>query len=312
MKETVTRLRGLPFASVGDAAHVVTLVSALAFAIAVVRRREIFDPAWRRDGFCVANLDVPYWTSHDLCLYFDVLAAAILAAVYVAINGWGRKAGKSPPGLETANDLIKKHIPGIVAHGIGHGMIGLDIRNRPDRYGPDNEYGMYTSYESLMEHSGEGILSAGTIRELLPAAVFWWFLVKSSCGYSLDSSKVAAVVAVGMSIQMFVPRMYAFTYVQTFLMAAFALDQTMRPRAEKDSLAYALYPVVVSVPVTLMGWAESTMCTRFVRDNLYGHLAYDANIPVSMLVWYLACYFHAIHGTTKADERKTSKKSKNT
>jgi hypothetical protein len=28
------------------------------------------------------------------------------------------------------------------------------------------------------------------------------------------------------------------------------------------------------------------MCSKFVQDYFYGHLAYDIYIPVSMIVWY--------------------------
>ena len=56
------------FASIGNGAHVVSLISTLLFAGVVARyaadeNNTFFDKQWKEEGFCVANKDVPHWNS---------------------------------------------------------------------------------------------------------------------------------------------------------------------------------------------------------------------------------------------------------
>merc|ERR1719215_259494 len=89
-----------------------------------------------------------------------------------------------------------------------------------------------------------------------------------------------------MFFQFFFPSRFGFTYVQTVLLLLFSTNQLLLP-AEEKGRSYALFGIIVSFPVSLVGWVESTQCSVFVKDYLYGHLVYDAYIPCSMLFWYL-------------------------
>jgi hypothetical protein len=62
--------------------------------------------------------------------------------------------------------------------------------------------------------------------------------------------------------------------------------ESTRPAASEKDFSYALYPVLVGLPLsTFLGWLESTRSPAFVMDSyLYGRdVVYDAFIPCSML-----------------------------
>jgi hypothetical protein len=130
------------------------------------------------------------------------------------------------------------------------------------------------------------------LTQVVPLTIFWMCLIKASLP-NVKTATVAVVVLGAQFFQLFVPNQFGFTYVQTVLMLAFSLNQLNRPTKEKD-FSYALYAALVGLPVTMVGWMESTQCSAFVMDYLYGHVVYDAYIPCSMLVWYLTCYHRAV------------------
>ena len=266
-------------AQIGDAFHMATLVATFAFAVRVVRHFDKFDASWQEEGFCIAHRDVPYWTSHDACLYFDVAAAAVLALVYYTLH-------KSQSDL--ANGEMFRGIPGIVGHGLGHGALGRALRQHATKeVNPwEKGYQHLAGLGSNLERLGYELVFA----------IFWMSLIKATMPHSSNGA-VVAVSLVALFVQAFVPQLYGFTYVQTVLFVVFAWGQLSRPVAEKG-FAYALYPIVVGLPVVLVSWMESTQCTAFVKDKLYGHLVYDAYIPLGMLAWYLLCYVHHSHTTT--------------
>ena len=69
------------YETIGNALNAFALVSVLAFTAAAVfyatPGSTFFDEEWVRHGFCVSNPEVPYWNSHDLCLYGDTMLVAI-------------------------------------------------------------------------------------------------------------------------------------------------------------------------------------------------------------------------------------------
>jgi hypothetical protein len=271
------------YALIGDMTHVIVLLSTISFAVMVGLQLNstasgIFDPIWKEQGFCVSNPDKRFFTSHDMCLYFDVLASGVLGLVY-----W--KLQKSP-GMEIPNAYMKSGIPGIVGHGIGHGAIAAGIRELKDETGE-------SKMETLMEHISKEPTPMKIASSVIPLVLFWMLLLKGTMPNVKEWSTVATIMVPVFIIQMFVPNQFGFTYVQTVLMVAFSGNQLALKPDKKDNIAYALYPVVVGFPLTLVGWMESTQCTAFVRDFLYGHLIYDGYIPVAMLFWYVFCYLRA-------------------
>jgi hypothetical protein len=110
---------------------------------------------------------------------------------------------------------------------------------------------------------------------------------------------VSALLANGLLTT--VPPNLGFTTVQTILLVAFSCNQLLRPHDEKRDLHYVLFAWMVSFPLTLVGWMESTMCTAFV-----GHSGYDAYISLSLLAFYLLCIRNANHH----QQQQTSKTHK--
>jgi len=291
------------FALVGDSAHVATLVSVASFSYLVVTTvstttktkpttssdsTSIFDESWRRDGFCVSNSQLLYWNSHDVCLYFDVAAGLCLATLYYWMTQLAQRRQKSPSndnnGMDGPNEVLLSNCVGIVAHGVAHGAIA--VRMRAGTITPETM--AMTPYEKLLEMT--------TFRDraldVLPDAVFWIALLKAGSPNLKNYQVLAMAAACLYANTVYVPRLFGFTFVQLALMVAFAINQLMRPIEQKKTWHYASYPVMVGFPLTVVGWIESTQCDKFVKDRLYGHLVYDAYIPLSIATWYASCYYY--------------------
>lgn len=262
-------------ARVGDATYALSLLNTTAFIASVLLFAKpnasisLFDEEWLKDGFCVTNPNVPYWNSHDLCLYADTVLALILAGLYYALHKY--------PGMKYANALVFWGIPGIIGHGLGHGGIGKAMREDSIPMEPED------MLAKIMEGNAMEIAKLF----LLPTLIFWVPLMKAAMS-NVSLPKVVPLCIAASFVNLLFPRQFGFTYVQTVLMIAHSLNQLARPAVEKQ-FEYALYACLVSVPVVLVGWMESTQCDNFVMD-LGGHLLYDAYIPVSMIVFYIACF----------------------
>ena len=291
------------YAAVGDAAYRVTFLSTAAFAVAValfVETDKVFDPQWKRDGFCVANSETPYWNSHDLCLYVDVSLAAFLALLHIALRG-NKKASHGGISMEGANEYIIPNVVGQIAHGIGHEAIAAKLR----KVGNSVEQTMDAVARLPFAQRWREESVAKILLAELPGAVFWLGLIYATMAQSraLKNTKstvawVALAALLARIGQSFMPPRFGFTYVQTVLMLLHAFSQTRRPLAEKDFF-YASFPVIVSVPLIFMGWLESTQCSAFVQEKFYGHLLYDGYVGVSLIVWYLVCYSKVQSDTSK-------------
>lgn len=260
---------------IGDILQVLSLVSSITFAISVVaysvpeRPFKPFDPTWIKDGFCISNQEIPYWTSHDLCLYGDTALALLCGLLYAAL--------RDKPGMEPANELSKFNILGVLAHGIGHGAIAAALRN-----GDAAEDLGGTTIARLFSMDTYELFTI-----LAPIAFFWIVLLKASM------PKVNTTVLFPLSIPIMIlhfllPQKYQFAYVQTILSCAFSINQLARPSNEKG-FEYALFTGLVSLPVCFIGWVESTMCSYFII-HLGGHIIYDFWIPLSTIAFYIISY----------------------
>lgn len=264
---------GGPFhSSLGDGAHIITLLSSFVFAGMVIHyindeSDTFFDAEWKKYGFCVSKDDVPFWNSHDLCFYADTIACAVLGIVYFM--------NRKLPGMEQANAIMFTGIPGVLIHGFAHGGIGSAIRSKDFE---DPQFISELGYETIREK--------GWVY-FIPQLVFFFFLLKASMP-NVSYWNVFLFALLARLVELLTPLQFGFTYVQTVLLLAFSVNQLVRPQHEKD-FHYTLYPIIVSLPLTFVGWMESTQCSSFVKDYLYGHLAYDAYIPIAMLLWYSLC-----------------------
>mgnify|MGYP005850105445 CR=1 FL=1 len=272
------------WATIGNVAHVVSLVSVATFAFCVATQRQLFDAYWKEWGFCVANVDVPYWNSHDLCFYTDTFLAFVVGVMYMLLY--------KEPGMQPANDLVGFSTLGVLGHGAGHGAIAAGMRNGYENMLEDGQKLNYevTHFDSAMEFA----LKMG------PYLFFWIALLKSAVPKGSWSS-IAGMSAASMALGLIIPKNLGFTYVQTILFLAFDINEMLKPKKEKG-FEYALYPIMVGIPVSVVGWIESTMCTKGVID-IGGHLIYDACIPLCMLAFYMVCYLRT-QATTAATEKK--------
>ena len=290
-------------AKIGNVAHALTLVSTSLFCVTVVTGfsagsggplgiiSKHLDEEWKANGFCVANIDVPYWNSHDACLYVDTALSLVLFVAYFVL-------GRNNASMESANAYIRSGIPGIVAHGIGHGAIAARIRDG----GLNDDRDYHRTGLEIVRTEFEEKGTSHTFMQALPFVFFWFGLMKGSLP-NIKSWKKIAVISIAVNlVQLFVPEIFGFTFVQTVLMISFSADQLLMPSDKKADFAYAWYPVLVGLPLTLVGWMESTQCSKFVMQYLYGHLAYDAFIPLAMLIWYLMIYHLKVRGGAEKEK----------
>lgn len=269
---------GKVWARRGDLFHLLNLSIVLSFALCVAKfvpnakdgNTVLFDPLWVREGFCVSNPDTPYWTSHDLCLYGDTILAVSFGLLYL----WLRKT----PGMEAANDIVKFNIIGIVAHGFGHGMIAKGFRD-----------GVLDSDAtlSILETTFRDASLIEIVRKEIPGLLFWVPLLKATMP-NVPNLLILPVALVSDIGNLFLPRTFGFTYVQTVLMISFSVNQLARPIKEKG-VEYALYPAIVGVPLAVIGWLESTTCSNFMI-SIGGHIVYDYYIPIAMIAFYLMSF----------------------
>ena len=112
--------------------------------------------------------------------------------------------------------------------------------------------------------------------------LLWIGLLKAATP-SLSNFALGGLVLGAQLVQLLVPKYLASTYVQTIIFLVFSMNQLVRNKKEKD-YSYTTHPWIVGMPLTLVGWMEGTQCTAFVKDRLYGHLVYDAWIPLDRIV----------------------------
>jgi len=261
------------YSTIGDVGHVLALTLALFYCFLAGYRMSdphdrIFDDQWKLDGFCVTNKQIPYWTSHDMCLYVDTLISAALGITYYTM-------GRKTPQMEEANMLVLSTTFGTLAHGMAHGFIGRDFRLGK----------VVKEKGSVLDFFRNQPTWIDFFVVIAVSVALWGGLLRASLA-KLPFRHVAAATAAIMTLQLFTPEAFGFTYVQTVLVLVYGISQLQRERSEKD-FGYAIYPYVVSLPLISIAWLESVACTSFLRDKLYGHAAYDGYLAMSTLVWYL-------------------------
>jgi hypothetical protein len=300
----------------GDIGHVATLISTVVFAASVVtwidqrvndnkqeendafgggetgiinNSSSLFDAQWQRQGFCIAHPETPEWSSHAVCLYVDVLFAAVLALTY-----WPHR---NRPALRHANLLVATNVMGTIGHGLAHGGLAYHMYQQQQL----QTTGMANNEDvAAVVPTDE---TATLLNWFVFPVLFWLPLMKAAMSNApFYVVTITALLANGLVAT--VPDHLGFTVVQTILLVAFSLNQLLRPSDEKQDLHYVLYSWMVSFPLTLVGWMESTMCSSFVRSILYGHVVYDAYIPISALAFYLLCIRNANHQQQQAEEKK--------
>jgi len=269
------------YSQIGDACHIATLLNVFVYAFLVLKYAQptkdstpstpssIFDEQWQSQGFCIRNLDTPYWNSHDLCLYVDTILAAGLAVLYMALSDTPTE------GMKKVNPLMKWQSLSVLTHGIAHGMIS---------------YGLRQNQACALLSRNAGATSAfSTHTKLITGLVFWFPMIKSF----LDQLNSAAVLALSLAVvligQTFVPDLYGFMYVQTVISIIFAYQQLLQKKEEKEHYAYMLF-ASITLPLSIIPWFESMACSQWFM-SLGGHVLYDAAIPLLLSAAYVGCWW---------------------
>lgn len=266
----------------GNTAHIISFVNISIFALALAVANDsssLFDASWQSNGFCVINKQIPYWNSHDLCLYYDALVSLVLGVVYLIV--------KNKDGMKKMNEIMFPQIFGILFHGFGHGNIARVIRKEMVMEDEDDASNM----EPESMNNEMDLISLIKSNSLM--FFFYFFLLKASAN-KISSWKLLSIMAlISQSIGSQINRQYAFTYVQTILMVVYHIDQLFfSTEKEKNCFEYMIVPIIMGLPVGFIGWMESTQCSSpsGVMEYLGGHFIYDAYIASSTLLVYLICW----------------------
>lgn len=263
----------------GDIINVFVLAVSLVYAWTVVYFTQpgiqgVVDEEWKKDGFCIQNVDVPFWSSFDTCLYVDIFFSAILGVMYLA---W-----RNIPGMETSSIPVPSVIAATLGHGIAHGAMAVGLR--------DGSY-----HQQIDDEEAPPMWKI-----MVFCAVFWFPLLKASLP-KLKNTEVAflaVIVTYGMG---FVKKELGFAYVQTIVNVAFHASQLMLTTDEKNRREYVTMPLAGVLPI-VVAWNEILFCDSYFR-SAGGHVLYDASIIVSFIVFYLNCY----HFNTKSNSKSLIK-----
>lgn len=269
----------------GDIFNVSVLATSVVYVITVVyftmpgAAQGVVDEQWKKDGFCIQNSDVPYWSSFDTCLYVDVVFSAIIAGMYFA---W-----KDIPGMEASSAVVPALIAATLGHGIAHGFMAVKLR--------DGTY--HTQHD-------EGDAAPTLLQMTIGCVILWCPLLKASMP-KMEYKHVAVLAAIVTYGQSFVNNKLGFAYIQTIVNIAFHVSQLMLSPDEKNRREYMTTPLSNVLPL-VVAWNEVLFCDPYFR-SVGGHVLYDASIVVSFMVYYFDCY--SFHTTTARSSSTTSNKS---
>jgi hypothetical protein len=263
---------------------VFVLASSLLYASAVVyfthpshstNHYGILDEAWKKDGFCIQNKDVPFWSSFDTCLYVDIIFSIVLGVMYLC---W-----KNTPGMQTSSEIVPMVILGTLGHGFAHGAMAAKFRD-----------GTYQVEQSEQ-------MEIPPFWQLVMFIVLFWFPLLKASMPKLDNVSVlvlSVVVTYGPILAGGLKKELGFAYIQTILSMAFHFSQLTLPPNEKQRREYMTLPVAALPPV-LVSWNEAFFCSSFFRA-MGGHVLYDASIIVAYIAYYLDCHrFYTSNISTK-------------
>ncbi len=266
--------------NVGNAFHIIASTSVLAYTTSTFLyakpESKLFDNDWVQHGFCVIQKDVPYFNSHDLCLYFDVVLVIIGFIVYWSLKGMQVKAMKS------ADEMMLFNLLGHLGHGLAHGFIAKNYRSEDGLKDVMSQSSVLGRYMDGDEDLGE------LVKAICLGLVFWFGLLKGACP-KLSLSKIGMLAMIVVYGSLFVRNVLGFAYVQAVITVIFSGTQLMLPEDEKNFVFAA--NAAAGFFISLIPWVESTSCQRILA-KFGGHLVYDISIPIALIVAYCASWRH--------------------
>lgn len=270
-----------PYKPVGNTINIVVLVASIVYLSTSIYYtlpgvEGVVDAHWKKDGFCIQNIDVPYWSSFDTCLYVDVLFSVIIGAMYLS---W-----RDIPGMQTSSEGVPALIAATLGHGIAHGAMAVQLRDGTYQQQADD---IFFPTMPLWQH-------------LIGCAIFWFPLLKVAMP-KVSTHYLAGLAAIAHFGAGFVKKELGFPYVQTIVNVGFHVSQLMLSTDEKNQREYMTMPLSMSLPL-LVAWSEMLFCNAFFR-SMGGHVLYDASIVVAFSIFYVECYFF----NTKSNSKNLTK-----
>ena len=239
----------------------------------------ILDDEWKKEGFCIANRDVKYWSSHETSFYVDVVFCVLIGYMYYC---W-----KDRKGMEFANQFIPMGLLGTSGHGVAHWIIASKMREKDESGSGDEDF--LTNETTRMQH-------------VLFVSFFWFPLLKAS----ISKASAFHIYILAIAVQYFQSKLhdrYGFTYIQTVLSIASHTSQLMLPLKEKQCRSYMMFPVLGALPAIVCAINEAMNCQLFYKA-LGGHVLFDASIVVGISLYYIDCYVHSTSSTISNDKKK--------
>jgi len=265
------------YTTFGNVCQAVGAVSVLLYTILVLffakpgqPGSELFDQQFVQDGYCIINKDIPYWSSHDLCFYWDVLLVMIGGIVYHALKDSG-------PAMKESDEIFKFTILSHLMHAMAHGFLGHHDRTM-------NE-------DEKTSSISEKYLAMGMMEltmNVLVGLAFWFVMLKAIM-YKTSNSSIALASIPAFAGIIFVRTNMTLGYVQAVIAMAAASEKLNDSKVEKNFDYCALS--VASMAISLVPWIESVACES-VASKFGGHLMYDLSIPIFFMVAYVTSWIH--------------------
>jgi len=261
---------------IGDIVNGLVIVNTLAYIGAIAANANgfglNFSPSFSQDGFCVSNKDGPvFWQSHALCFYEDTFFAILL---WVLVNVIGKNLLPS-----TDISMMTRYALSTFVHGCAH--LSLAYRD----YSADpNDGNPVESWKPNFKP-----LRVGTL------LIFWsTFMHVLHPDHSLAKKTMRSLFWTG--VHLFVPRLYAFTFVHCVLVMEFSIKAM---KEENVDPYYNLRIPLLNIPNSIIAWMEAFACEKFLQPY-GGHAIYDAFIPITMIAYIFILFCHS-QKTKKVD-----------
>jgi hypothetical protein len=263
---------------IGNICHVVSSASVFLYTVSTLLYAKpgddtLFEKDWIENGFCVVNKTVPFWNSHDLCLYFDTILVLIGFFMYNQMKGI--------PMNEAADQLFIFNILGHLGHGIAHGFIATKYRT--------GAFMDDLKYSTRIEQYSVAIDITEFCKTTAIGLGFWFALLKGI----MPKVKWTVIAVTTVLVQfgsLFVRQNLGFAYVQAVLAIGFTSTQLTLSKLEKN-YTYAVF-AAASLPLSIIPWIESMGCHTELVKKLGGHLMYDIAIPILLFAAYATSCNH--------------------
>ena len=258
---------------IGDLVNWLVVVNTLVYIGVIVAHANGFSielsPSFAEDGFCVSNKDKSVlWQSHALCFYEDTVFALFLWLLITM--------GKDmlPEGDAT---LLTRSAVGTFVHGAAH--MSLAYRD-------------YTAGDPDGHFSEGGFKPLRFLTVLTLWSTFMWMIHPDH-----STSKKAIRGLFWATVHMFVPRLYAFSFVHCVLVMEFCYKA--KQIKEVDSF-YNIRTALLNIPNSILAWMEVFACEKYLQPY-GGHAIYDAFIPITNIAYIFVLFYYNNKKSKKID-----------